>query len=157
MFGLKASAPVSGKAKASVNCQVGIAFDYIGYGFFEHYTKWCPQVVELEATTTGPVREGATGRQVTEDRGIRCESTLQITEFTPPKRSIVAGVSEPFKSVYEMVADGLASTEINFCFELQEIELFMRPFEKLLRTALQEGAQQTVENIKQLLEDPVAA
>jgi hypothetical protein len=29
----------------------------------------------------------------------------------------------------------------------------MRPFEKLVRTALQEGAQQTVDNLKQLLEE----
>ena len=32
----------------------------------------------------------------------------------------------------------------------------MRPFQKLIRTALQEGAIQTIENIKQLLEEAVA-
>jgi light-regulated signal transduction histidine kinase (bacteriophytochrome) len=36
---------------------------------------------------------------------------------------------------------------------LEERELFMRPFKKLIRTALQEGAQRTVENLKQLLEN----
>ncbi|WP_269144437.1 hypothetical protein [Methylicorpusculum oleiharenae] len=32
-----------------------------------------------------------------------------------------------------------------------EIELFMRPFEKLIRVAIEEGAQNTVNNIKNLL------
>jgi len=36
---------------------------------------------------------------------------------------------------------------------MRELDLSMRPFAKLIRMALQEGAEQTVENLKSLLED----
>ena len=37
-------------------------------------------------------------------------------------------------------------------FELLSLELFMRPFEKLIRIAVQEGTEKTVINIKKLVE-----
>jgi hypothetical protein len=39
-----------------------------------------------------------------------------------------------------------------FTFELSEIQIFMRPFEKLIRVVVQEGAERTVRNLKQLTE-----
>ncbi len=47
-------------------------------------------------------------------------------------------------------------TKIAFSFELEELDLTMRPFQKLIRAALQEGAAQTMEDLKSLLEGPVA-
>jgi light-regulated signal transduction histidine kinase (bacteriophytochrome) len=44
-----------------------------------------------------------------------------------------------------------------FSFAFEERGLFMRPFENLIRTALQEGAQRRVENLKQLLENQHAS
>jgi len=35
---------------------------------------------------------------------------------------------------------------------LTEIQLFMRPFEKLIRVVVQEGAERTVRNLKRLTE-----
>ena len=43
-------------------------------------------------------------------------------------------------------------TRLTFVFELTRLDFFMRPFEKLIRVAVQEGAQRTVRNIKGLLE-----
>jgi len=43
------------------------------------------------------------------------------------------------------------STRLTFRFELTEIEVFMRPFQKLIRTAIEDGAENTVENIKNLI------
>src|SRR5208282_5070930 len=48
-------------------------------------------------------------------------------------------------------------TQLGFRFELEKRELFMRPFESLIRASLQEGAQRTVENLKQLLENQYAS
>ncbi len=48
------------------------------------------------------------------------------------------------------------STRLTFRFELTEIEVFMRPFQKLIRTAIEDGAENTVENIKNLIVgDPI--
>jgi hypothetical protein len=92
------------------------------------------------------------GRQVTRDRGIDSESTFVVTDFAPPQRLEIQGKSEPFRTAYEFAKETDASTRVAFTFELKELDLVMRPFQKLIRTALQEGPVQTVENIKRLVE-----
>ena len=157
MLGLGTAKPISATARALVRCPIGSVFDFVGHGFFQNYTRWCPQVIELEPLSDGPVRAGVTARQVTLDRGIRSESTFEITTFGPPKLLGLKGLSETFKSFYEFEEQTAASTQMVFSFELEERELFMRPFEKLIRATLQEGAQRTVENLKQLLENQHAS
>ena len=152
MLGLGAAKPISGTAQAVVRCPIGSVFDFVGHGFFQNYARWCPQVVELEPLSDGPVREGATARQVTLDRGIRSELTFEITTFGPPKHLGLTGLSEPFNSFYEFEEESAASTKMHFSFVLEERKLFMRPFENLVRMALQEGAQLTIANLKQLVE-----
>jgi hypothetical protein len=44
-------------------------------------------------------------------------------------------------------------TSVECSFGLEERRLFMRPSGRLFRAAVQEGAQRTVENLKQLLEN----
>ena len=152
MFNLGTSRPISAKAQAVVQCPIGSAFDFVGHGFFRNYASWCPQVVELEPLSDGPVRPGVTARQVTLDQGIRNETTFEITTFGPPKFFGLKGLSESFKSLYEFEEQTAASTQMVFSFELEERGLFMRPFDQLIGSALQEGARQVVANLKRLLE-----
>lgn len=153
MLGLATAKPISATAQTLVRCPIESVFDFVGHDFFQNYTRWCPQVIELEPLSDGPVRAGLTARQITLDRGIRTESTFEITAFDPPKVLGFRGLSETFTSFYEFEEQTAASTQMVFSFELEERKLFMRPFERLIRTALQEGAQLTVENLKQLLEN----
>ena len=157
MLSLGTSKPISATARATVQCPIGSAFDFVGHRFFKNYTRWCPQVIELEPSLNGPVRPGVTARQTTLDRGIRSELTFEITAFGPPKLLGLKGLSEPFKSFYEFEEQTAGSTEMVFSFELEERELFMRPFKRLVRATLQDGAQRTVENLKQLLESEHAS
>jgi len=157
MLGLATAKPISATARALIRCPIGSVFDFVGHGFFQNYTQWCPQVIEFEPLSDGPVRAGVTARQITLDRGILSESTFEITAFGPPKLLGLKGLSETFKSIYEFEEETAASTQMVFSFELEERELFMRPFENLIRTALQEGVQRTVENLKQLLENQYAS
>ena len=152
MFNLGTSRPIWAKAQAVVQCPIGSAFDFVGHGFFRNYASWCPQVVELEPLSDGPVRPGVTARQVTLDQGIRNETTFEITTFGPPKFFGLKGLSESFKSLYEFEEQTAASTQMVFSFELEERGLFMRPFDQLIGSALQEGARQVVANLKRLLE-----
>ena len=59
--------------------------------------------------------------------------------------------SPPYCSIYEF-ADRNSSTQLTFTFELHQIEPRMRPFEKLIRIALQDGAKRTVKKLKLLIE-----
>jgi hypothetical protein len=153
MFGIGESKPVAGQAESIVSCAISAAYEFVGLRFFENYRKWCPQVVELEELTPPPIRAGTRGRQVTRDRGIDSESTFEVATFSPAVAFAIKGISEPFRSSYEFIEESDGQTRLVFTFELKELDLVMRPFQKLIRTALQEGAVQTVENIRQLLEE----
>jgi len=156
MLGIGGSKPVAGQAEEDVACPISLAYSFIGREFFQNYPKWCPQVVELEQLSQPPVGQGTKGRQVTRDRGIDSESTFQVSQFVPSTTFEIAGISEPFRSSYEFKENGDGTTRVAFTFELKEIDLVMRPFQKLIRTALQDGAIQTIENIKHLLETAAA-
>jgi hypothetical protein len=152
MLGIGGAKPVAAQADNVVKCSIAEAYDYIGRRFFENYRKWCPQVVEVEELTKPPTHLGTRGRQVTRERGIDCESTFEVSEFAPNSKFEIKGVAEPFRSAYELTGEGDGATRVSFTFELQQLDLAMRPFQKLIRTALQDGAIQTIENIKALLE-----
>lgn len=156
MLGLGAAKPVSGQAEDIVNCSVSKVFEFVAHRFFENYPQWCPQVVELEPLSNPPVGVGFRGRQVTRDRGIDSESIFEVTEFEDPRKLEIKGATEPFRSSYEFHRESDDSTRVSFTFELEELELVMRPFQKLIRVALQDGATQTIENIKRLLEEQPA-
>jgi hypothetical protein len=52
--------------------------------------------------------------------------------------------------------DASQHTRLTFTFELRRIDLMMRPFEKLIRVAVQDGAERTVRNLKRLIETDCA-
>jgi len=152
MFRFSSARPISASARAVIACPLGSSFNFVGHGFFQNYVRWSPQVVELEPLCEGPMRQGAKARQVTLDRGVRTESTFEITQFGPPRILGVKGISEPFRTLYEFEEAATGATQIAFSFEVEENDPFMLPFGALFRASLQEGAQRTIENIKQLLE-----
>lgn len=157
MLGIGGAKPLSGSAEETISCSVARVYEFIAGGFFENYPKWCPQVIELEQLSPPPISEGAKGRQVTRDRGIDSESVFTVSTFTPDAAFEISGETEPFRSSYVMTPIGPGATRVSFTFELKEIDLVMRPFQKLIRAAIEEGAAQTVENIKRLLDEGAPA
>ena len=94
---------------------------------------------------------GTQCRQVRIDQGKRSESTFEVTVFQPGKRICFEGISNPYRCDYVLNSDKrLSESNISFTFELLKLELFMRPFEKLIRVAVQEGTEKTVINIKEI-------
>ncbi len=153
MFDLGSSEPVVGKASILLKCPPGEVFKYLGEDFFKNYPKWSPEVKELERISRGPVKVGTIARQVRIDQGYRSESRFRITVFEPEKRLTFAGISEPFRCNFELHHDNSGkSARLNFTFELLELKVFMRPFEQMIRSAVQDGANRTVQNIKRLIE-----
>jgi hypothetical protein len=68
-----------------------------------------------------------------------------------PRRLTFQGTSFPFVVQYRFDA-GNSGTRLTFTFELRRLDLMMRPFEKLIRSAVQDGAHRTVRNLKRLIE-----
>ncbi len=153
MLNLGSTEPVVGRASTVVECSASELFQYLGEGLFQNYPKWSPEVKELEKITPGPVKLGTIGRQVRVDQGRRTESRFKIFTYEPDVRLTLVGVPDPFRCSYELQAiDPEKTTKLTFSFELLEILLVMRPFEGLVRAAIKDGAQHTVQNIKRLVE-----
>jgi hypothetical protein len=126
-------------------------YGFVARDFFVNYPRWSPEVQRLEVLTPGPIRVGSRARQVRMDQGRRSESTFRVTALEEPVRVEFAEGTELFRIGYRIDPAG-DQTRLTFAFELTRLELYMRPFEKLVRTAVQDGAERVVRNIKALLE-----
>ncbi len=153
LFG--SSQPVVAKASIVIHKPVEDVYHFVSDGFFDNYPRWSPEVVELKPLSPGPVKLGTMARQVRVDHGHKSESTFKVTDHQPNKRVCFSGVSNPYTCLYEFEnrSGGDEATRITFTFELPQVDAFMRPFEKLIRVAIQDGANRTVKNLKGLIEN----
>jgi hypothetical protein len=126
-------------------------FDFVVVGFTRNYRRWSPEVQRLDILTPGPLRVGSRARQVRVDQGRRSDNTFRVVALEPPTQIHFAESSDQFRTVHRMEPVG-DQTMLTFVFELRRFELYMRPFEKLIRVAVQEGSDRVVRNIKGLVE-----
>lgn len=151
-FPFDTSKPITGQASVEITKPADEVFDFIGVNFFENYPKWSPEVAEFEPLTGKSVFVGAKARQLRQDQGQSTESVFEVIEYDPVVKLAFQGVNAPYKDSFILTNDSdKQATVLTFMFALLELELFMRPFEKLIRCAIEEGAENTVNNIKQLL------
>jgi hypothetical protein len=153
MLSFGTSKQVSGEASIVIKANSKEVFRFVAENFFHNYQKWAPEVVELEPLDGDKVFVGAKGRQVREDNDALIESIFEITEFSPYAVFVMQGMGLPYRQTY-LIEDeqNAAKAKLIFKFDLLEIEIFMRPFEKLIRVAIEEGAENTVEKISYLIE-----
>jgi hypothetical protein len=151
-FPFELSKPVMGEATIEINKPIQDVFAYVCEHFFENYPKWSAEVVEFEPLDGNEVFVGAKAKQVRKDNGVEVESVFEITDYQPVIKLIFKGLTEPYRHSYLLeCSEQKQPTRLTFRFELLELEVFMRPFEKLIRTAIEDGAENTVENIKNLI------
>lgn len=126
-------------------------FEFVAVNFATNYRRWSPEVQHLTVLTPGPLRVGSEARQVRLDQGRRSETTFRVIEMLPPDLIVFAERSDQFRIEYrlEPVEN---QTRLTFAFDLRRLEIYMLPFEKLIRMAVQEGAERVVHNIKGLTE-----
>jgi hypothetical protein len=151
-FPFDSSKPIAGESSIDIPKPVHDVFSYIGEHFFNNYPKWAVEVVEFEPLSGNDVFVGATAKQVRKDNGAEVESIFKITDYQPDSKLIFEGITAPYKHSYLLESDGSQQpTRLTFRFELLELEVFMRPFQKLIRAAIEDGTENTVENIKNLI------
>ncbi|MGD8275985.1 MAG: SRPBCC family protein [Thiohalocapsa sp.] len=142
---------VRAQANIEIERPTDVVYAFIAEDFARNYPRWSPEVKDLRMLSEGPMRVGSVARQVRVDQGRRTESTFKITRMEPAQRLSFQGTSFPFLVDYRLAAAS-EHTRLSFLFELRRIDLMMRPFEKLIRVAVQEGAERTVRNLKRLIE-----
>ena len=151
-FPFESNKPVSGEASVEIEKRLPEVFAFVGEGFFENYPKWAVEIVDFVPLDGKRVFIGAKAKQVRKDNDTETESIFAITDYQPYHKLIFQGLDEPYKHSY-LLEDGeqTQATRLTFRFELLELDVFMRPFEKLIRYAIEEGAENTVANIKNLI------
>lgn len=157
MFGLLKETPVVGKASTLIQCPSEQLFNFIGTNLLENYPRWSPEVKELEKLTDGPINLGTLIRQVRVDQGNRSESTFKVNVFDVGTRICFKGVSNPYRCDYVIETVNSADSRITFVFELLDLDFHIKPFEKLVRIAIQDGTETAVKNIKNLIESERAS
>ncbi|MEF8755806.1 MAG: SRPBCC family protein [Accumulibacter sp.] len=136
--------------------EIDRVFQFVALDFLVNYPRWSPEVQSLQALSAGPVRIGFQARQVRVDQGHKSESVFEVSELEAPGRVRFQGVSAPYASLYEF-DDCNPSTRLRFSFEIAALEPRLRPLEKLVRLALQDGARRTVKTLKLLIEKEMLA
>lgn len=152
MLGLFKQTPVVGKANALIKSPSDKLFHFIGTDLLINYPRWSPEVCELEKLTDGPIKQNTLCRQVRIDQGNRSESTFKVKVFDIGERICFEGTTNPYRCDYIIESVNEADCKITFVFEMLDLEMYMKPFEKLIRIAVQDGADRTVRNIKKLIE-----
>lgn len=144
---------IKGSSSIDIERPVSTVYDFVVVRFFENYPRWSPEVRELEALNTQRIQPGTRGRQVRVDRGRRSETVFEVTRLEPERAVDFDGDREAkFTIRYRFEPAAAESCRLYLEFELKQLELYMRPFRKLIRMAVQEGTDQTVRNIKGLIE-----
>lgn len=158
------------KAQASIQIRrpPAAVFRFIAEDFMRNYPRWSPEVRELRLLSQGPMQVGTLARQVRVDQGRRTESTFRVTRMQPPADHPSADAlnghgqlrfegNSPASFVvdYRFEPDA-AHTRLVFTFEIPRLDLMLKPFEKLIRIAVQDGASRTVRNLKSLVESDSA-
>ncbi len=147
------SKPVAGEASVEINRPVQQVFSYIGKNFFNNYPKWAVEVIKFEPLDGKEVFIGAKARQIRQENNAQIESVFAITDYQPDTKLVFQGVLDPYKQSYLLEsAEKNQPVRLTFRFELLDLDIFMRPFQKLIRSAIEEGAENTVENIKNLID-----
>lgn len=143
---------VRGEATTEIARPVETVFGFVVTEFFANYPRWSPEVTLLEPLDDAPLAIGAQARQVRVDHGRRSDTVVQVIALEPEQRVAFASRGSPaFTSAFEF-SDQDRSTALTFRFELAELKFYMRPFESFIRRAIQDGAERTVANIRDLIE-----
>lgn len=143
---------VSGEASVEIDKPLTDVFSFVGEHFFDNYPKWAEEIVDFEPLDGKQVFVGAKAKQVRKDNGTEIESIFAITDYQPDEKIILQGLNQPYKQSYLMESSQQKQpTRLTFRFELLELEVFMRPFEKLIRYAIEDGTENTLENIRNLI------
>jgi hypothetical protein len=130
-------------------------FDFVATEFFRNYPRWAPEVKELAALSPGPLRVGSLGRQVRVDFGRRSEATFRVARLEPGALIGFEGLSMPFTIAYAFAPFG-DHTRVTLTFQLLRLEFYMRPFERLIRSAARDSVGGTMRQLKRLAELEIA-
>lgn len=134
-----------------IHCPLPDVYGFVVEDFVRNYPRWSPEVQRLRPLTDGPLDLGWTAHQVRIDQGRRTETDFRVIALDPQRCVCFKGIKDPFVIDYRFDPQG-QNTQLTFSFELARLGFALRPFEKLIRFAVQDGTERVVRNLKALVE-----
>lgn len=151
-FKIDINSAVGAESRIVIDQCLNAVFRFVAEDFHVNYEKWMPDVLELEYLNGVPVEKGHKIKQVRLENDEHITSVFEITEFRPYECLAFEGTDKEFRQIYSMESVSTNQTQLVFRFELLQLDLFMRPFEKLIRAAISEGVESTTLLLNQLLQ-----
>lgn len=115
----------------------------------ERHAEWQSQIVSTTVETDGPVRVGTRVREIRKIGGREQDTSYEVTEHDPPRRSSFRGVAGPVRPVgmvtIEPVGDG-SSSHVSI-----EFDLVGHGFGKLIAPLARMQARKTILDNQQQL------
>jgi len=142
---------VKSQSSTLIRCPLPDVYGFVVTDFVRNYPRWSPEVKQLRPLSSGPLAVGWTARQVRVDQGRRTEADFRIIALEPERRVCFKGIKDPFVITY-IFEPRQEHTQLTFSFELARLTFAMRPFEKLIRFAVQDGTERVVRDLKALAE-----
>lgn len=146
---------VKAESRTLIRCPLPAVYAFVVDEFVRNYPRWSPEVQSLQPLTQGPLCPGWTANQVRIDQGRRTETDFRVVLLEPQRRVCFRGLRDPYAIEYSFVKQG-DDTGLAFSFELARLGFALRPFEKLIRLAVQDGTERVVRNLKMLIEKEIA-
>jgi hypothetical protein len=146
---------VKAESRTLIRCPLPAVYTFVVDEFVHNYPRWSPEVQSLRPLTDGPLCPGWTAHQVRIDQGRRTETDFRVVVLEPQRRVCFRGLRDPYVIDYRF-ADKEHGTALEFSFELGHLSFALRPFEKLIRMAVQDGTERVVRNLKVLIEKELA-
>lgn len=154
IFSLLNNSSAKGEASIEINQPPKQVFQFVAVDFLWNYPRWTPEIESVDSISDGPMQVGYQIRQHRTDADREKETILTVTDLQPLTSFSYQGQPEPHKCDYLFNETTVNSTtKLTFRFRLDDVEIVIRPFIKLIRSAVQERVDQTVGNIKKLIED----
>ena len=132
-------------------------FAFVVEDFLLNYPRWSPEVKSLKALSEGPLTPGWKARQVRVDQGRRTATDFQVVSLERPHHVSFRGLKDPYGIEFRLQPQAPQRTQLVFSFELGQLGLAFRPFEKLIRHAVQGGVERVTRNLKILIETETPA
>ncbi len=142
---------VKAQSRTLIRCPLPDVYGFVVGDFVRNYPRWSPEVQHLRPVTDGPLDLGWTAHQVRIDQGRRTETDFRVIALDPQQHVRFKGIKDPFVIDYRFDPQG-ENTQLTFSFELARLGFALRPFEKLIRFAVQDGTERVVRNLKALVE-----
>jgi len=138
--------------KLIINKSQDQVFEFVADNFPNEYPNWAPEINKTQSLTNGIMKMGYKLKQIRKENDELLESVLTITQYQPKTYFSYESMSDPTVSYFQFENYNDCKTELTYRFRLNDIELSMRPFGKLIKAAILDGVTQSLNNIKCLLE-----